>query len=81
MVTDQQPDALLDFDNLYFDATGINVTDPTGGRLAGDADGDGSVDLADFGILRSRFGADPTRGFDDADFVGRANVAVRQERL
>ena len=39
-------------------------------RIAGDANGDGNVDLADFVILRNTFGADRYAGFSTGDFNG-----------
>ncbi|MEM7808907.1 MAG: dockerin type I domain-containing protein [Planctomycetota bacterium] len=39
-------------------------------RLPGDANGDGTVDLADFGILRANFGGADTVGYAEADFNG-----------
>ncbi len=43
--------------------------------LPGDADGDGRIDLADFGILKSNFGGDATPSRGDFDLDGRIDLA------
>ncbi|MEM7809666.1 MAG: PEP-CTERM sorting domain-containing protein [Planctomycetota bacterium] len=52
---------------------GFSVEVPEPASLPGDANGDGTVDLADFGILRANFGS--TMGtFATGDFNGDMNV-------
>ncbi|MEO0530279.1 MAG: hypothetical protein AAF266_06835 [Planctomycetota bacterium] len=61
-----------DFDDAYFDDFSLSliVDDP----LAGDANGDGSVDLLDLDILGSNFGTMGGATFGDGDFNGDGNV-------
>ncbi|MEM1011481.1 MAG: PEP-CTERM sorting domain-containing protein [Planctomycetota bacterium] len=53
-----------DYRQILIDDLAIDGVDA---RLPGDANGDGTVDLADFGILRANFGADDTI-FASGDF-------------
>jgi hypothetical protein len=59
----------LDTDSLLLDNVRLSPI------LPGDADGDGRIDLADFGILKKNFGGDATPSRGDFDLDGRIDLA------
>ncbi len=44
--------------------------------MAGDANGDGSVDVIDLGILATNYGAEIGADWDDGDFTGDGKIDV-----
>ena len=69
--------AAVTVDNLYFDPTGANFDNPLFGlsRIPGDANGDGSVTIADFAILRANFGTSGS-SFELGDFNEDGSVTI-----
>ncbi len=62
-----------DLSRLY--TTGEVTLLAAGGAIAGDATGDGQVDLADFGILKDHFGAKGTKAEGDANGDGNVDLS------
>lgn len=57
---------------LYQDGRGLSIRAPT---TRGDANGDGTVDLEDFGILKANFGSGATLAEGDFDGNGQVDLA------
>ena len=67
----------LHLDDFFLDLSGQNLDNPTDmiDRLAGDANGDGSVTIADFAILRANFGTSGAM-FSTGDFNEDGDVTI-----
>ncbi len=66
--------SLYDWDTSGLSTAGVVTLLAAGGVIAGDANADGKVDLADFGTLKDHFGAAGTKSDGDANGDGRVDL-------
>ncbi len=67
--------SLYDWDTSRLHTTGELTLLAAAGVLAGDANGDGQVDVTDFGTLKNHFGAQGARSEGDANGDGKIDLA------